>query len=75
MTALTTGMGMSDQTETALSSLVDTWIVVELELKDNVRRRTIHIVKSRGMEHSHETRQLKMSTHGLAICGLNLEAE
>jgi circadian clock protein KaiC len=70
MTALTTGAGTSDQTESPLSSLVDTWIVVDLEPVGNVRRRAIHVVKSRGMEHSHETREMIMSSHGLSIRSL-----
>ncbi len=73
MTALTTGVGTCDQTETPLSSLVDAWIVVELELKGNTRRRVIHVVKSRGMQHSHETRELVMSAQGFSIQELTME--
>jgi circadian clock protein KaiC len=69
MTALTAGVGTPDQTENPLSSLVDTWIVVDLELRGNVRHRAIHVVKSRGMEHSHEMRELLMSSRGLSIRG------
>jgi circadian clock protein KaiC len=73
MTALTTGVGDPNTMESPLPSMVDSWIVLELEPRGNVRRRAIHVAKSRGMEHSHETRELLMSSHGLSIGGLNGE--
>jgi circadian clock protein KaiC len=66
MTALT-----GPETETYVSSLVDTWIALDLELQRHLRRRTIHVVKSRGMQHSHETRELVMSPQGISVRGLN----
>jgi circadian clock protein KaiC len=75
MTALTTGVGSPDQMETPLSSLVDTRVMVELELRGYMRRRTIHVVKSRGMQHSHETRELIMSNQGFSIVDLKAEAQ
>lgn len=66
-TALTPGSGRSDETETDVSSMVDTWIALDLKLSGNSRHREIYIVKSRGMKHSHEICELEMSDHGFRI--------
>jgi circadian clock protein KaiC len=73
MTALTNGSGRLDETEMHVSSLVDTWIALDLERTGNTRRRSIYVVKSRGMEHSHETRELVMSSRGLCLNNVNVE--
>jgi circadian clock protein KaiC len=68
MTALTDGgAGKPTKTETHLSSLVDTWIALDLELKRERRRRKLYVVKSRGMDHSQEIRELIMSPRGLWV--------
>lgn len=69
LTALTPGSsGQLDETEMHVSSLVDTWIAVDLRaMANSSRRRTICVVKSRGMEHSHEARELIMSPKGLSL--------
>ena len=73
VTALTAGSGRADETEEKISSLVDTWIALDLEVVGHVRRRQIYIVKSRGMEHSRETRELVMSNNGLSLRALKPE--
>ncbi|MHB8521210.1 MAG: circadian clock protein KaiC [Limisphaerales bacterium] len=73
LTALTRGSGTSDETETAMSSLVDTWIALDLAVVGHARRREIHIVKSRGMQHSHQTHELVMSAQGLSLRNLTAE--
>jgi len=70
MTALTSGSERPDVTEMHMSSMVDTWIALDLELIGRGRRRILYVVKSRGMEHSHETRELLMSSQGLSVVGL-----
>jgi circadian clock protein KaiC len=64
MTALMTGTSRLDESEIDVSSLVDTWIALDMELMGEVRRRSIYVVKSRGMEHSHQTRELVLSPRG-----------
>jgi len=70
MTGLTVGTGISMEAEVHISSLVDTWISLDVERTADYSRRTILIVKSRGMEHSHETRELLMSSNGFTLRGL-----
>jgi circadian clock protein KaiC len=67
MTALTSGPQAPQETEMHVSSLVDTWIDISMEVKNHNRRRLIRVVKSRGMEHSQEARELRMSSHGLSL--------
>jgi circadian clock protein KaiC len=69
--ALTTGSGRTDVTETDMSSLMDTWIALDLKRTGNTRHREIYIVKSRGMAHSYEIRELMMSSNGLSIRDLS----
>jgi circadian clock protein KaiC len=71
LTALTTGSGRPEQTETEMSSLMDTWIALDLLRTDHTRHREIYIIKSRGMDHSHEIRELMMSPRGLSIRDLS----
>lgn len=72
-TALTPGSGRPDETETQVSSMVDTWIALDLKLVGNSRHREIYVVKSRGMEHSHEICELVMSENGFSLRSLTQE--
>lgn len=67
MTALTRQTHRLDGREIYLSSLVDTWIGLDIERVGQSRRRTLHVIKSRGMEHSYDTHELIMSPKGLAL--------
>ena len=67
LTSLTRGSAITDETDANASSLVDTWIALDLKEKNHLRRREIHIIKSRGMEHSRQTRELMFSSSGLAV--------
>lgn len=67
MTGLTASPNLKDQTEVHISSLVDTWMTLDVERTHFASRRTIHIVKSRGMEHSQDTREFQMSSTGISL--------
>jgi len=62
----------SSSGEIGVSSLIDTWIVVrELEeTSDKKRIRGLYIVKSRGMGHSNDVRQLILSDDGIVLAPL-----
>ena len=54
-------------TNTAICSLVDTWLILrDLELNGE-RNRGLHIIKSRGMAHSNQVREFIMSEHGIEL--------
>jgi circadian clock protein KaiC len=70
LTALTTGSAVGEETETTVSSLIDTWVDLELARYGATRRRELHIVKSRGMDHSHDDFALLLSRQGISLRSL-----
>jgi circadian clock protein KaiC len=65
-TSLTTA-GDAESTDVGVSSLMDTWILVR-NLEGNGKRiRGLYVLKSRGMAHSNEIRQLVMSGNGIEL--------
>ncbi len=66
-TALIHGGQMNESTNEAISSLVDTWLLVrDLEVNGE-RNRAIHILKSRGMAHSNQVREFLVTTEGVNL--------
>jgi circadian clock protein KaiC len=66
-TDLTKGGDSLALTDNAISSLVDTWLILrDLELNGE-RNRGLHILKSRGMAHSNQVREFIMSEHGIEL--------
>jgi len=51
-------------TQTGVSSLMDTWMLLANMAENRERIRTIQILKSRGMEHSNQIREFMMSGRG-----------
>lgn len=66
-TNLTPGGEPLQHTEVAISSLIDTWILLRDVETGGERNRTLSIVKSRGMVHSNEAREFLMGPRGIAI--------
>lgn len=73
VTTLYTSLGSVDEhtrkeeKRGGISSLMDTWIEL-LNVRDQgSRKRGIYIIKSRGMQHSGELRELRMTDSGLMI--------
>jgi len=67
MTALAANSRLSEGTEIHVSSLVDTWIALDVERTSTTSRRTLYIVKSRGMKHAEDTREFLMASNGLYL--------
>jgi len=56
-----------DQTEVGVSSLMDTWLLLrELELSGE-RNRTLNVIKSRGMAHSNQLREMLVTNDGIEL--------
>jgi circadian clock protein KaiC len=53
--------------EAGVSSLIDTWIVLRDPEREGRRHRTICLVKSRGMAHSHAVREFLITRRGVQI--------
>jgi circadian clock protein KaiC len=50
-----------------ISSLMDTWINLRFFESDSERNRGISVVKSRGMMHSNQIREYRLTDHGIKI--------
>ena len=64
LTSLTPGQTDIERTETTISSLMDTWIVLGNNEVDGVHRRGLYVLKSRGMAHSNELREFVLTDRG-----------
>jgi circadian clock protein KaiC len=67
LTSLMPGQGDIERTETMISSLMDTWIVLANDQVGNRHRRGLYVLKSRGMAHSNELCEFVMTNHGLDL--------
>ncbi|HET7538852.1 MAG TPA: circadian clock protein KaiC [Polyangiaceae bacterium] len=57
----------ADATDIGISSLIDTWIEVrDLEVAGE-RNRALYLLKSRGMNHSNQVRELVISDNGVSL--------
>jgi circadian clock protein KaiC len=66
-TNLTFAGDPQERTAAAVSSLMDTWIVLRDSKPNGRPRRELYVLKSRGMEHSREARELIVSKRGLDL--------
>jgi len=67
LTSLTPGQTELERTETSISSLMDTWIVLANDDLGGHHRRGLYVLKSRGMSHSNELREFVLCDQGLDI--------
>jgi circadian clock protein KaiC len=66
-TNLTFAGDPQERTAAAVSSLMDTWIVLRDSGPHGRKRRELYVLKSRGMAHSREPRELIVSQKGLEL--------
>jgi circadian clock protein KaiC len=50
-----------------VSSLMDTWLGLRAIEADGMRKREFFVLKSRGMAHSHDVREMTLSERGIAL--------
>lgn len=67
MTALTGDGGNLEETNVAISSVVDTWIVLKGIDSHGERNRALHVLKSRGMAHSNQIREFLLTDNGIEL--------
>jgi len=66
-TSLTTNGGAYEQSEVAISSQIDTWLLLrDIEIGGE-RNRGLYILKSRGMAHSNQIREFLLTDHGVEL--------
>ena len=66
-TYLTRGGHALEATEARVSSIIDTWLMLEIVLGGGERNRIISIIKSRGMPHSNQTSEFRLTHRGLDV--------
>jgi len=66
-TSLTGGGGEEQQSEIAISSLMDTWLLVRNLEASGERNRGLYVLKSRGMSHSNQVREFVLSDKGIDL--------
>lgn len=67
LTDLKMGGSRMEQTDAAISSLVDTWLVLRDLESNGERNRGLHVLKSRGMGHSNQVREFILSNEGIQL--------
>ena len=66
-TSLIPGVTDIERTENTISSLMDTWIVLENQEMLGQHRSGLYVLKSRGMSHSNELCEFVLTDHGLTM--------
>ena len=74
-TSLTAAGGPLEASEAAVSSLMDTWLLLESIKVGGERNRTLYVMKSRGMEHSNQIREFVLTGEGLRLPDVYLGPE
>jgi len=68
LTALTADGDIEDEsTSSDVSTIADTWIVLDYNVRGGERNRSLSIVKSRGTAHSNQERELVLSSSGIDL--------
>jgi|SRR5579859_8124 len=67
LTSLTSGGSVLEKTDVAISSLIDTWLLLRDIESGGERNRGLYILKSRGMAHSNQIREFLLTEHGVAL--------
>jgi circadian clock protein KaiC len=67
LTSLTSAEHPVEQSEVGIASLIDTWVMLRNLEQAGERSRTLSIVKSRGMKHSNQARELVLSDQGVDL--------
>lgn len=75
MTALTEQAENLESTAVGISSLVDTWISLRNIEFGGERTRALYILKSRGMAHSNQVREFRISHGGLELLEVDIDPQ
>ena len=61
-----------EHTEIGISSLMDTWLEVRVNESNGERNRLLQLLKSRGMEHSNQVREFRLTSQGIELVDVYL---
>jgi circadian clock protein KaiC len=65
--AITVGSIATNPSDEGISSMVDTWIMVQDVERDDKRTRSVYVMKSRGMPHSKDVTEFVISSKGIQL--------
>ncbi len=66
-TSLTQGGNALAQSEAAMSSLMDSWVLLQDYEGNGERNRVLYVLKARGMKHSNQIREFLISDRGIDV--------
>src|SRR5437867_10637248 len=67
MTSLSHGKTEQERTDTAISSIVDNWLLLVTLESSGERNRGLYVLKARGMTHSNQIREFILTDHGVDL--------
>ncbi len=67
VTSLTEAPDQLEQSVVGISSLMDLWILLKMIETNGERNRGIYVLKARGMAHSNQIREFRLSSKGIEI--------
>ncbi|HEY7371355.1 MAG TPA: circadian clock protein KaiC [Polyangia bacterium] len=67
LTSLTKGGDQREETEVGISSLIDTWLLLRSIELGGERNRGLYVLKSRGMAHSNQIREFRLTARGIQL--------
>jgi len=67
MTSLSHGKTEQERTDTAISSIVDNWLLLVTLESSGERNRGLYVLKARGMSHSNQIREFLLTDHGVEL--------
>ncbi len=68
-TNLVHGGAAAEETDVGISSIIDTWLLLRDTERDGERGGSLYVLKSRGMAHSKQVRQLRLTDGGIELGG------
>ncbi|MEQ8540285.1 MAG: circadian clock protein KaiC [Coleofasciculus sp. D1-CHI-01] len=72
LTHLNLGGNPQEQTDMGISSLMDTWLLLRDDESSGERNRLLYVLKSRGMKHSHQVREFRLTNTGVQLIDVYL---
>jgi circadian clock protein KaiC len=74
-TSLTSAAETMETTDIYVSSLIDTWLLLRDIEVGGERNRGLYVLKSRGMAHSNQIREFRLTDHGIELLDVYVGAD
>jgi circadian clock protein KaiC len=74
-TSLIHGGGAAEATDTAISSLIDTWLLLRDTELNGERNRVLYVLKARGTAHSNQVREFLITSRGIELIDVYIGAD